>query len=230
MSNEITTIPKRELPVLADLYDLSNVDSLFKTDQFNHLMNQEPKGEWIAINKYANNSKYIPIGIKETLLQRIFKRTRIEILREGTMFNAVYVTIRLHYLHPITGEWDFHDGTGADQIQTKSGASPADLGSIGNNAVAMSLPKAVSFAISDATDHIGKLFGRDLNREKQMAFGVDNNLDKEADLNELKALFAVVQDFIPADKFDNIKSVIDNKQVKQYYLTKTFLEKIKITE
>jgi hypothetical protein len=144
------------------------------------------------------------------------------------MFNAVYVTIRLHYLHPITGEWDFHDGTGADQIQTKAGASPADLGSIGNNAVAMSLPKAVSFAISDATDHIGKLFGRDLNREKQMAFGVDNNLDKDLKHNELVELFDKKQDFIPAEKFDSIKAVIDNKQVKQYYLTKTFLEKIEI--
>jgi predicted lipid-binding transport protein (Tim44 family) len=142
------------------------------------------------------------------------------------MFNAVYVTIRLHYLHPITGEWDFHDGTGADQIQTKSGASPADLGSIGNNAVAMSLPKAVSFAISDATDHIGKLFGRDLNREKQMAFGVDNNLDKEADLNELKALFAVVQDLIPANDFDDIRNVIEKKQVKAYNRTKETLLKL----
>ena len=170
-------------------------------------MNQQPEPKWILENKYAGNSKYIPIGIQETLLQRIFKDFKIEILREGTLFNAVYATIRLHYLHPVTGEWIFHDGTGADQIQTKSGASAADLSSIGNNAVAMSLPKAVSFAISDATDHLGKLFGRDLNRKDTMSFGVDKNLDPEAKYNELLNLFEILKDSIPANEFDNVHRI-----------------------
>jgi len=227
MSEELVPI-KRELPVLSELYDVSNVDVLFKKDQFNLLMNQQPEQKWILTNAYAGNSKYIPIGIKETLLQRIFKEFRIEILREGTMFNAVYVTIRLHYLHPVTGEWSYHDGTGADQVQTKSGASAADLSSISNNAVAMSLPKAVSFAISDATDHLGKLFGRDLNRKETMTFGVDKNLDKEAEHSALVVLFELKQDFIPANDFDDIKSVIDNKKIKSYPGTKTYLENIQI--
>ena len=229
MSEELVPI-KRELPILSELYDVSNVDVLFKKDQFNLLMNQQPEQKWILTNAYAGNSKYIPIGIKETLLQRIFKEFRIEILREGTMFNAVYVTIRLHYLHPVTGEWSYHDGTGADQVQTKSGASAADLSSISNNAVAMSLPKAVSFAISDATDHLGKLFGRDLNRKETMTFGVDKNLDKEAEHSALVVLFERKQDFIPANDFDDIKSVIDNKKIKSYPGTKTYLENIQIPE
>lgn len=223
--SEIAPI-KRELPILSELYDVANIDTLFKHDQFNLLMNQQPEPKWILQNPYAGNSKYIPIGIKETLLQRIFKDFRIEILREGTMFNAVYVTIRLHFLHPVTGEWSFHDGTGADQIQTKSGASAADLSSISNNAVAMSLPKAVSFAISDATDHLGKLFGRDLNRKDTMGFGVDKSLDTESALNELIILFENKQEVIPAEDFDGIKSVIEKKQVKAYKRTKEYLEKL----
>ena len=225
MSEEIAVI-KRDLPVLSEIYDIANVESLFKKDQFNLLMNQQPEPKWILENKYAGNSKYIPIGIQETLLQRIFKDFKVEILREGTMFNAVYVTVRLHYLHPVTGEWSFHDGTGADQIQTKSGASAADLASIGNNAVAMSLPKAVSFAISDATDHLGKLFGRDLNRKDTMGFGVDKNLDLDTALEELTALFESKQDSIPAEDFDGVKKVIDNKQVKSYKRTKEYLNKL----
>jgi len=129
------------------------------------------------------------------------------------MFNAVYVTIRLHFLHPVTGEWDFHDGIGADQLQTKSGASPADLNSISNNAVAMSLPKAVSLAISDATDHLGKLWGRDLNRDKLMTFGVDNALDKETILSNL---FEEKKDIIPANEFDNVRRVIDSQEKTSY--------------
>lgn len=226
MSEELTPI-KRELPVLSDLYAVANIDTLFKNDQFNLLMNQAPEPKWVKENPYAGNSKYIPIGILETLLQRVFKEFRIEVLREGTMFNAVYVTIRLHYLHPVSGEWGYHDGVGSAQIQTKSGASAADLSSIANNAVMMALPMAKSYAIKDACDHFGKLFGRDLNRKETMAFGVDKSLDKEAEYKELKSLFESKQDFIPADDFDDIKSVIDNKQVKAYPRTKAYLENIK---
>lgn len=226
MSEELVPI-KRELPVLSELYDVSNVDVLFKKDQFNLLMNQQPEQKWILTNAYAGNSKYIPIGIKETLLQRIFKEFRIEILREGTMFNAVYVTIRLHYLHPVTGEWSYHDGTGADQVQTKSGASAADLSSISNNAVAMSLPKAVSFAISDATDHLGKLFGRDLNRKETMTFGVDKNLDPDAKYNELFFLFEELKDIIPANQFDGIRRVVEDKEKTSYDKTIKILKSLK---
>ena len=230
--NNLPAVPKRELPILSDLYEITNIETMFKHDQLNLLMNQEPDPKWIAVNKFANNSRYIPIGIQETLLQRIFKDHRIEILREGTMFNAVYVTIRLHYLHPITGEWSFHDGTGADQVQTKSGASAADLSSIANNAVQMSLPKAVSYAISDATDHLGKLWGRDLNRDKEktMGFGVDKNLDHEAIFNDLKTLFEEKKDLIPSIDYKAIEAVIeadfDAKKIKEYKRFTNFLTKL----
>jgi len=226
--NKLAVKGKKELPVLSDLYNIENIEVAFKTDQFNLLVNQQPDPAWIATNKYAGNSKYIPIGIQETLLQRIFKQHRIEILREGTMFNAVYVTIRLHYLHPVTNIWEFHDGTGADQVQTKAGASAADLSSISNNAVAMSLPKAVSFAISDATDHLGKLFGRDLNREKQMVFGVDKNLDSENIFKELKLLFEEKNEKIPVVDFNQIKEITEsNFNIKEIKLYKRYLNFLK---
>lgn len=232
MSGEIAIIPenKKELPVLADLYKATDIATLFKHDQFNLLMNQAPEPKWVQENKFAGNSKYIPIGILETLLQRIFKEFRVEVMREGTMFNSVYVTIRLHYLNPVSGEWSYHDGVGSAQIQTKSGSSPADLQNINNNAVMMALPMAKSYAIKDACDHFGKLFGRDLNRKETMGFGVDKNLDKEADYNELVSLFELKQDFIPANDYDDVKSVIDNKKIKSYPGTKTYLENIKIPE
>jgi len=229
MSEELVPI-KRELPVLSDLYKADDIATLFKTDQFNLLMNQAPEPKWVLENKFAGNSKYIPIGILETLLQRIFKEFRVEVMREGTMFNSVYVTIRLHYLHPISGEWGFHDGVGSAQIQTKSGASPADLANINNNAVMMALPMAKSYAIKDACDHFGKLFGRDLNRKDTMGFGVDKNLDKETEHSALVVLFELKQDFIPANDFDDVKSVIEKKQIKAYPRIKTYLENIQIPE
>jgi hypothetical protein len=77
----------------------------------------------------------------------------------------VHVTIRLHYLNPVNGEWEFQDGVGADEMQVKSGTSPADLANINKSALAMSIPKAKTEAIKDASHHIGRIFGRDLNRD-----------------------------------------------------------------
>ena len=205
---------KNELPIISDLYQLENIELAFKKDQFNLLMNQTPEPKWVLENKFAGNSKYIPIGILETLLQRIFKEFRIEVMREGTMFNSVYVTIRLHYLHPISGEWSFHDGVGSAQIQTKSGASPADLQNINNNAVMMALPMAKSYAIKDACDHFGKLFGRDLNRKETMGFGVDKNLNKEEQYEEIIELFKTKA--VPSSEYANIERVIENKEILSY--------------
>jgi hypothetical protein len=215
MSTEIT-VQKKELPSISDLYDVSNIELAFKKDQFNLLMNQNPEPKWILENRFAGNSKYMPIGIIETLLQRIFKEFRVEVLREGTMFNSVYVAVRLHYLHPITAKWGYHDGLGACQIQTKQGASPADLQSINNNAVMMALPMAKSYAIKDCADHFGKLFGRDLNRKDTMGFGVDSSLDQDTVFNEICGWFQSKKDKIPSQDYANIQRVIDNKEKTSY--------------
>jgi hypothetical protein len=166
---------KTTLPTLAELYE-ENIELAFKQDRFNQLVNSDPKQEWVKVNKYANNSKYIPIGIVETLLQKIFKQYRVEVIREGVMFNSVYVTIRLHYLSLLTNEWSYHDGVGAVQLQTKQGSSPAELQNINNNAVMMALPMAKSYAIKDAAEHVGKLFGRDLNRKDVLEYNTDNSI------------------------------------------------------
>jgi hypothetical protein len=226
---QVATI-KKDFPSISDLYDVSNIELAFKKDQFNLLMNQPPDPKWILENKFTGNSKYIPIGIIETLLQRVFKEFKVEVLREGTMFNAVYVTVRLHYLHPITNEWGFYDGLGSCQIQTKQGASPADLQSINNNAVMMALPMAKSYAIKDASDHFGKLFGRDLNRKDTMGFGVDKSLDSENVFQELKNFFEIKKDLIPSIDFKDIENSVnsefDIKKIKAYKRFIDYLKKL----
>jgi len=230
MSEEIAVIPKRELPVLADLYKATDIATLFKHDQFNLLMNQAPEPKWILENKFAGNSKYIPIGILETLLQRIFKEFKVEVMREGQLFNSVYVTIRLHYLNPVSGEWSYHDGVGSAQIQTKAGASPADLASINNNAVMMALPMAKSYAIKDCTDHFGKLWGRDLNRKDTMGFGVDKSLDHDSIYEQLKDLFETKKELIPSIDFKDINDAVtadfDIKKIKAYKRFIDYLQKL----
>jgi hypothetical protein len=125
---------------------------------------------------FIKGYRYLPIERVEFLLKTIFKRYRIEITGQGQSFNGVWVTVRVHYLHPLTGEWDFHDGIGASQLQTKSGTSPADLQNINNGALSMAFPMAKTIAIKDACDHFGNLFGADLNRKDVIAYDLDLTL------------------------------------------------------
>lgn len=129
------------------------------------LLNQPPIATWVKQHPFIKNYNYIPIERVEYLLKSIFGRYRIEITGQGVAFNGVWVTVRVHYVNPINGEWDYHDGIGAAQLQTKSGSSPAELQNINNGALSMAYPIAKTVAIKDACDHFGKLFGSDLNRK-----------------------------------------------------------------
>jgi len=162
------------LPKIKDLY--SDITIAQKNDAFVTLMNQQPKTEWIKVHPFIKNYKYLPIERIEFLLKTIFKSYRIEVLREGTSFNGVFVVVRVHYLHPLTNTWEFHDGIGASQLQTAKGTSPADLNNINNGALSMAFPMAKTIAIKDACDHFGNLFGADLNRKDVISYDIDLTL------------------------------------------------------
>jgi len=173
MSNKVQ-IKKSKAPTIQELYD--NTDLAIKHDELNVLLSQNPPAQWIKTNKYANNSKYLPIDKVEWLLRRIFKEFRIEITGQGVAFNGVWVTVRVHYKHPVTGEWEYHDGIGAQELQVKSGSSAADLANINRNAISMAFPIAKSYAVKDACDHFGSAFGANLNRTEVMPYNPDEKL------------------------------------------------------
>lgn len=150
------------LPTLAELSLAPEL--AFKQDQLNFLLNQDPPAAIIKKHPYAKGVRYIPIDRIEFLLTKIFQQWKVEVLREGVMFNSVYVCVRLHYLNPLTGEWMSHDGLGAVGMQTDAGSAASDMGKIKQDAVMKALPAAESYAVKDAAQKIGALFGKDLNR------------------------------------------------------------------
>lgn len=163
-----------KLPKIQDLYN--DKLSVQRSDAFVTLLNQQPKPEWVKTHPFIKGYKYLPIERVEYLLKTIFKQYRIEITGQGTAFNGVWVTVRIHYLNPIDGSWSFHDGIGAMQLQTKAGTSAADLVNINNGALSMAFPAAKTVAIKDACDHFGKLFGSDLNRKDVINYELDLTL------------------------------------------------------
>lgn len=156
-----------KLPTLAELH-VSPQDA-YRNDAFNTLLNQPPHASWLKKHPIAG-TQYLPIDKVEFLLRRIFQQFRIEVIGYSQIIQSVCCHVRLHYLNPVTGQWSYHDGVGASAIQTNSGALPTDLTAIKSNGVQLALPIAKSQAIKDAADHLGSLFGGNLNRKDTVEF------------------------------------------------------------
>ncbi len=171
----LTNKPEMKLPTITELFQ-DNVEVAGRSEELNAILTTPPKKEWIKKHPFIDNHFYLPIDKVEWLLRKIFKKYKIEVLREGTAFNGVYVVVRVHYLNPATGEMDWYDGIGACQLQTKKGTSPADMMNINNGAISMAFPIAKSLAVKDACDHFGDLFGANLNRKDIVPFAVDQKL------------------------------------------------------
>lgn len=178
---------------------LVRIEDLFKDDQmmlqfkvtesmFIYVVNQPPVDKWlkehptakkeiIALNdkgqpeKKKVPTKYIPIERVEWLLDNVIARYEIEIKNAFQIANSITVIVRLRYWHPVYKEWVSHDGIGAAPLQTNSGAGAIDWNQIKSNAVQIGAPAAKSYAVKDAAEQIGKLFGRDLNRAETLVYG-----------------------------------------------------------
>lgn len=208
---------ENKLPTLQELY--ADPKEVMKSDQLQAILNCPPPESWIKKHPYISGYKYLPIDKIEFLLKRIFKRYRIEVLREGTSFNGVFCVVRVHYVHPITGEWDFHDGIGAEQLQTASGKSPADLANINNGALGMAFPIAKTRAVKDACDHFGTTFGSDLNRKDTIQFTADANLQEVVKTKEEERMTKLIEkandratlETLKTHLTENLQSQFDNK-------------------
>lgn len=213
-------IKKYQVPTIAEIFS-DNIQEAFKSEQLNLLLNSEPKQEWIKTHPIIKNYRYLPIDKVEFMLRKIFKRYRIEITAQGSVFNGVWVTVRVHYLNPATGELDFHDGIGACQLQTKAGTSPSDLININNGAISMAFPIAKTVAVKDACDHFGKLFGSDLNRKDTIVYSpdmalLDKGKNEKTELPEELLLVIAEADF---DALANIY-----KTNKEYHANPEFMK------
>lgn len=179
------TPPK--LPTIDELY--ADKDLAASNNRLSVLLNQTPPESWLKYHPIikvdgldANGIKvkmplrYLPIQRVEWLLTSIYQRWKVEVKEVKQIANAVVVTVTLHVMNPLTGEWESHDGVGAMDIQTKAGASPAELQSITSGAIPKAAPAAKSYAIKDAAECLGKLFGKDLSRADVV--GYQNLTDK----------------------------------------------------
>ena len=170
---------KRQLPALKDLYE-GSMELKEKQNDLNYLLNQEPPKSWVKDHPLAKNVKYIPIERIEWLLTTLFISWRVEVKTIQVIANSVCVTVRLHYQNIIGEDWSWQDGVGAAPIQTKSGAGAMEWDKTLNDAVMKAAPSAKTYAVKDAAEQLGKIFGKDLNRKDTLLYdGLLNKFPKE---------------------------------------------------
>lgn len=177
MEENKTNVPATfALPTIAQLFE-DNIEVAYKNEQLNLLLNKPPNPKWIKEHPFIPGYKYLPIDKIEFMLGYIFKQFRIEVLKTGMLLNAVECQVRVWYLSPATGKMEYHDGVGAQEIQTTkdSGTLKLDMSNINRGAVTMALPIAKTLAVKDACDHFGKVFGRDLNRKDAIVYAVEGS-------------------------------------------------------
>lgn len=190
-----------KLPKIADLY--GDLEMVNKQNELNALLNQEPKKEWLKEHPYVKGLMYIPIQRVEWLLTRIFTKWWVEVQGYSLVANSVSVHIRLYYEDPLTSVIIHQDGLGACPLQTDKGAGAIEFNQIKSNAVQMALPAAESYAVKDAAEKIGKLFGKDLNRADQIAYNLIVQVSEEQQ-SEKKELIDRVNLLTIEDHIKNI--------------------------
>lgn len=206
------------LPSYEDL--IADISTAKQADQLNVLLNQNPPEKWVKKHPFIKDYNYLPIDKVEFLLKRLFRLYKIEVLETKTILNTVSVSVRIHYLHPVTNEWLFHDGVGAQEIQTNkdTGSLKLDMSNINRGAIMMALPIAKTVAIKDACDHFGRLFGSDLNRKDTIEFSANEKLQLSApiELEDLVELLNLKKESLNKADLANAERIINTNEKKSF--------------
>ena len=210
----MTKIKKITAKELVNLVDENRLAEARDKDSLQGYLNNDPPRVWIKKHPLAKDVDYLPIDKVEALLDAIFQDWQVEVKSVNQLAQSICAVVRLHYRHPVSGEWLFHDGVGATPLKTDKGFTAADLAHIKSDAVSTGAPAAVSFAIKDAAEHIGNIFGRNLNRKDTINLGgiyeqttVDEQVAEAIDkinnaktLDELKTVWVGLTAVVRANK------------------------------
>jgi hypothetical protein len=218
---EKTKTEKPNIPSLQDL--VSESDATIRENHLMVLLNQDPPSHWLSqhptikIKNERNESVpavYLPINRVEYLLSRIFGKWWVEIRNTTIMANSVCVTVRVFVVNPVTKETEWNDGVGAAPIQTEKGAGAMDWNQAKSAGVQMALPAAESYAIKDACEKWGKLFGKDLNRKDVISY--DSLLKTQVYYEDLAELFELKKDLLTPEELKSAMRILKNKEVASY--------------
>ena len=202
-----------KVPTLAEL--IEDNDQSIKENALMVLLNQNPPDAWLKKHPTVRDHVYLPINRVEYLLSRIFGKWWVEIKNTQVIANSVAITVRVYVQNPITKLTEWNEGVGAAPIQTDSGKGAMDWNFAKSHGVQIAAPIAESFAIKDAAEKWGKLFGKDLNRKDVINY--DSLLKQsEITLDVLMPLYNEKLKSIPAEKKKHFDRIVNNQEKASY--------------
>lgn len=205
------------LPSFKDLRAITDYSGA--QNQLTALLNTDAAPEWFKThpmvkvkNEQGQNvpMKYVPIGRVKWLLTMIFPEWWVEIKSVQQLANSAVVTVRLWVRDPVTMKKRFQDGVGAMVIQTDAGASASDWSKIKADGVMKAAPGAESYAIKDAADKFGRIFGRD------QEIDYSGVLVHELTTEELQELLTEHGHKLTEDERERAKEIIKTEEKSSY--------------
>lgn len=220
-----------KLPTFEDL--VLSEDKSVNDNNLMVLLNQKPHEAWLKDHPTATTkndkgetvkAKYMPIDKVEFLLSKIFRKWWVEVLDTKVIANSVAVTVRVFVVNPITGEIEHQDGVGAKSIQTNAGAGAMDWNAAKDAGVMMALPSAKTYAVKDACEQWGRIFGRDLNRANVVSYVglLDTPIKKE----DIETLFEFKKHLLSEDEVKNFTRIISRNETDKFKYVKNILSKL----
>lgn len=202
-----------KVPTLAEL--IEDNDQSIKENALMVLLNQNPPEAWLKKHPTVRDHVYLPINRVEYLLSRIFGKWWVEIKNTQVIANSVAITVRVYVQNPITKLTEWNEGVGAAPIQTDSGKGAMDWNFAKSHGVQIAAPIAESFAIKDAAEKWGKLFGKDLNRKDVINY--DSLLkSSEITLDVLMPLYNEKLKSISAERKKHFDRIVNNQEKASY--------------
>jgi hypothetical protein len=199
-----------KLPTLSEILDETQLS--LQQNKLTVLLNNAPPQSWLK-EQPMSKTVYLPIDKVQYLLTKIYGKWWVEVLNTQVFANSVSVTVRLFVRNPLTGETEHNDGVGAAPIQTDKGKGAMDWNFAKANGVQIAIPAAKAYAIKDAAEEFGKIFGRDLNRKDSFA---DYMSILKPDLDTLTSLLAANRAKLSPDEIENAERIINNNEVNSF--------------
>lgn len=173
----------------------SHPEIVHKLDEFVSKLSAEPVSGEVKINKFANNAKYMHISAVESKLDYIFHGLwKVTNFEYTVVANEIIGSLQLHVFHPVAGVWIERTGAASTMIQCKSGTSIGIENKIPNT-LTKDFPKLKTECIRNAAKSLGRVFGRNLNREfedglqdmdfVELALEAIQKVETQADLEEI---------------------------------------------
>ncbi len=213
-----------KVPTLAEL--IEDKEMAFARDDFNMIINTPVPKAWIKEHPYVNIKidgkqvplPYIPVKRVKYLLKRIYGKYEWQVKECKQVLNAMVVIGTLTVTNPVTGEKESQDGIGAAAIQMDKGATQGDLSAIKANAIQIGAPAAESYALKNAAEKFGDIFGGNIydidNTSYSPVFGED--VRNPPTFEDLTELFSLKKESLTPDEITNAERIINNKEANSY--------------